>query len=321
MGRASQARQTVEEDGMMATVMSVTGPVEAGALGLTLMHEHLFLDLTKDTWTNNNFLTDPDLTLLELQRYKEVGGTTLVDQTTRGLGQDPRAVRDMAERSGLNIILGAGWYREPYYESYLYRWKTDQVAEQIIRDVSEGIVDSGVRAGIIGELGAHFQWISPVEERVLRAAGRAQKKTGVTLTLHSTRAPVGLDQLDILREEGVVPRRVVVGHAHSYPHHEYHVAVAQRGAFLTFDRMGITNEWERQRNVRLICEIIRAGFVKQLMLSQDVCYKSDLVAYGGLGYAFVPTGFSDILRAAGVTDEQLHQMLVENPRRALTGEA
>lgn len=304
----------------MATVMTVTGPISADQLGLTLMHEHLFLDLTKDTWNNNNFLSDPDLTLQELQRYKDAGGVTLVDQTNRGLGQDPLAVKDVAERSGLNIILGSGWYREPYYEAYLYRWKTDQIAEQITRDVTEGIDDTGVRAGIIGEIGAHFTWISPVEERMLRAAARAQKKTGVTLTLHATRAPLGLDQLDILQEEGVDPRRVVVGHAHSYPHHAYHVEVARRGAFLTFDRMGITNEYERQRNVRLIHELLDAGFVKHVMLSQDVCYKSDLVAYGGLGYAFVPRGFADILREAGVTDEQLQQMLVDNPRRALTGE-
>jgi predicted metal-dependent phosphotriesterase family hydrolase len=303
----------------LATVMTVTGPISADQLGYTLMHEHLFLDLTKDTWTNNNFLSDPDLTLVELERYRQAGGVTLVDQTNRGLGQDPRAVRQMAERSGLNIILGCGWYREPYYESYLYRWKTDQVAEQMVSDLTEGIVDTGVRAGIIGEIGAHFTWISPVEERVLRAAGRAQRRTGVTVTLHSTRAPLGLDQLDILQEEGVDPRRVVVGHAHSYPHHSYHAEIARRGAFLTFDRMGITNEWERQRNVRLIRELLEAGHVKHVMLSQDVCYKSDLVAYGGLGYAFVPGQFSDILREAGVTDEQLHQMMVENPRRALTG--
>jgi phosphotriesterase-related protein len=226
----------------------------------------------------------------------------------------------MAERSGLNVVLGCGWYREPYYEPYLYRWKTDQIAEQMGRDIAEGIDDTGVRAGIIGEIGAHFTWISPVEERVLRAAARAQKKTGVTLTLHSTRAPLGLDQLDILREEGVDPRRVVVGHAHSYPYHEYHVEVARRGAFLTFDRMGITNEYERQRNIRLICEMLDDGLVRHVMLSQDVCYKSDLLAYGGTGYGFVPGEFAVLLRQAGVTDEQLHQMLVDNPRRALTGE-
>src|SRR5215210_153457 len=163
----------------MATVMTVRGPVPAEQLGLTLMHEHLFLDLTRDTWTNNKFLSDPELTLLELQRFKDVGGTTLVDQTTRGLGQDPRAVQEIAERSGLNIILGAGWYREPYYEPYLYRWKTDRIAEQIAREVSEGVGDTGVGGGIMGESGGRLQWVSRVGERVLGAAGRAQKRDGV----------------------------------------------------------------------------------------------------------------------------------------------
>jgi phosphotriesterase-related protein len=155
---------------------------------------------------------------------------------------------------------------------------------------------------------------------MLRAAGRAQKKTGVTMTLHGTRAPIGLDQLDILKEEGVDPNRVVVGHAHSYPYHAYHAEIAKRGAFMTFDRMGVTNAYERARNVRLIRELLDAGYVKHLMLSHDVCYKSDLQAYGGLSYDFIPTGLVGILREAGVTDEQIHQMMVLNPRRALTGE-
>jgi phosphotriesterase-related protein len=304
----------------MGTVMTVTGPVPAEKLGYTLMHEHLFLDLSADYWDNNRFLRDPELTQQELERYKRAGGVSLVDQTNRGLGRDPLAVKEMAERTGLNIILGSGWYREPFYEPYLNRWKTDQIAEQIVRDVTEGIDDTGVRAGIIGEIGAHATWVSPVEERVLRAAARAQKKTGVLLTLHATRAPVGLDQLDILTEEGVDLRRVVVGHVQSYPYHSYHAEIVRRGASLTFDRMGVPIEFERQRNIRLIRELIDAGHVTRVMLSQDVCLRSDLVAYGGLGYGYVPGELSRIMREAGVTDEQLHQMMVENPRRALSGE-
>lgn len=304
----------------MATVMSVTGPVSGDKLGYTLIHEHLFLDLSRDYWDNNRLLRDPELTQQELERYKRAGGVSLVDQTNRGLGRDPLAVKDMAERTGLNIILGSGWYREPFYEPYLHQWRTDQVAEQIIRDLTEGIDDTGVRAGIIGEIGAHSTFVAAVEERVLRAAARAQKKTGVLLTLHATRSPVGLEQLDILTEEGVDLRRVVVGHAQSYPHHSYHAEVVRRGASLSFDRMGVPIEFERQRNIRLIRQLIEGGHVKQVMLSQDVCLRSDLVAYGGLGYAFVPGELSRIMREAGVTDEQLHQMMVGNPRRALTGE-
>ena len=108
--------------------MTVTGPVEASNLGFTLMHEHLLLDLLKDSWSVNNLLYEPELAYLEVMRCKNAGGVTLVDQTNRGLGQDPVAVKKLAERTGLNVILGCGWYREPYYEQHLNYWYVDQIA-------------------------------------------------------------------------------------------------------------------------------------------------------------------------------------------------
>src|SRR5262249_31726814 len=162
---------------MTASVMTVTGPVAADQLGFTLIHEHLLLDLMRDAWIGNNILNDPELAALELQRYRDAGGVSLVDQTNRGLAQDPVAVKRIAERTGVQIILGGGWYRETYYEPYLNRWKTDQVANQMVTDITEGIDGTGVRAGVIGEIGAHATWVSAVEERVLRAAGRAHRRT------------------------------------------------------------------------------------------------------------------------------------------------
>jgi len=305
---------------MSSTVMTVTGPIAAEALGFTLIHEHLLLDLMRDAWIGNHILNDPELTLLELQRYKDAGGVSVVDQTNRGLGQDPLAVRDIAVRSGLHIVLGCGWYREPYYEPYLQRWRTDQVADQMVADVTAGIDDSGVRAGIIGEIGAHATWITPSEERVLRAAGRAHRRTGVTITLHATRAPLGLEQLDILKEEGVDPRRVVVGHAQSYPFFEYHAEIARRGAFISFDRMGATNRYDHHKTMRMVKAVLDAGLAANLVLSHDVCYRSDLVTYGGHGYAYISSQLPAALREIGVGEDVFQQLMVDNPRRALSGE-
>ena len=299
--------------------MTVSGPIAADRLGFTLIHEHLLLDLMRDAWIGNNILNDPELALIELQRYKQAGGVTLVDQTNRGLAQDPLAIKDLAARSGVQIILGCGWYRETYYEPYLYRWKTDQIADQMVADITDGIDGTGVRAGIIGEIGAHFTWISPAEERVLRAAGRAHRRTGLTVTLHATRAPLGLDQLDILRDEGVDPRRVVVGHAQSYPVFEYHAEIARRGAFISFDRMGANNPYDLQKNLQLVRAVLDAGLEQHLVLSHDVCYRSDLVTYGGLGYTAISSHLPAALRDIGVSDQQLQRIMVDNPRRALTG--
>jgi phosphotriesterase-related protein len=149
---------------------------------------------------------------------------------------------------------------------------------------------------------------------------RAHRRTGVTIATHALNSPVGLDQLDILREEGVDPRRVIVGHAHSYPVHEYHVALARRGAFLSFDRMGVAQPYEHERMLQGIKELVEAGLAEHIVLSQDVCWRTDYVAYGGRGYAFVATGLREELRRLGIGDEAYHRMTVDNPRRALTGE-
>ena len=315
----------------MESVMTVTGPVPANELGFTLIHEHIYLDLMRDVWSGDGFLNDPNLTAEEIGAFKEAGGVTIVDQTSGGLrGNDhdlfpikhAEAVRQVAERTGVNIVLGCGWYRETYYEPSLWRKKTDEIAEELVVDLTEGIEGTDVRAGIIGEVGAHFTWLSPVEERVLRAAARAQKKTGVLLTTHSTRGPVGLDQLDILADEGVDPRRVSIGHCHSYPYLEYSAEIARRGAFICFDRMGNllkANDYEREKLLGLVGQILDAGLIDHLLFSHDVCYKKDYKAYGGPGYDFISTQLLGILGELGVDEEQFHRIMVENPRRALTG--
>ncbi|MBR61981.1 MAG: hypothetical protein CL904_04900 [Dehalococcoidia bacterium] len=304
----------------MTQVMTVTGPVEASNLGFTLMHEHLLLDLLKDSWSVNNLLYEPELAYLEVMRYKNAGGVTLVDQTNRGLGQDPVAVKKLAERTGLNVILGCGWYREPYYEQHLNYWYVDQIAEQMISDITEGIDDSGVKAGIIGELGAHEKWVSPVEERVLRAGARAHHMTGLTIATHGTNSPVALDQLDILKEEKVDLNRVVVGHCGSWPYPEFHDEIIKRGAWLSFDNLSDTNPYELKKCLTLIKHAIKEGNLDRILLSHDVCYRTHYVSYGGCGYDFISTRLFEHLAAIGFTDEMFHQVMVDNPMKALTGE-
>ena len=324
---------------MSSEVMTVTGPVKSDQLGFTLIHEHVYLDLMRDTWDGRGYLNDPEIAEIELKRYKDAGGVTLVDQTSGGLTENDQdllfdaelnhlkhanAVRDVAQKTGLNIILGCGWYRESYYEPRLWRMKTEQIAEEMVRDLTEGIDGTDVRAGIIGEIGAHFNWLSAIEERVLRAAARAQLKTGVGLTTHATRGPQGLEQLDVLQQEGVDPRRVAIGHSGGFPIHRYHEEIAKRGAYITFDRMGNlknANEFDANRTLNLIKMVIDAGYIKNLLLSHDVCYRADYDIYGGSGYDYLSIhGLSLLSSKIGLTEEQFHTIMVDNPRRLMTGE-
>ena len=253
----------------MPTVMSVTGPVDADELGFTLIHEHIFLDLRNDVWLADRMLNDPELAYEELMRYKDAGGVTLVDQTSGGLRgnknrilpiKHPLAIRDMAERTDLQIILGCGWYREPYYEEYLHRAKTDEIAEEIVQECEVGIEDTDVRAGFIGEIGSHSNYISAVEERVFRAAARAQMQTGLSLTTHQSEGDVALDQLDILEHEGVDLRRVICRHIASGVSHEYPAALAKRGAFFSIEGIGSFRPRYQEEVIQRILYVIKQGY-------------------------------------------------------------
>jgi phosphotriesterase-related protein len=175
-----------------------------------------------------------------------------------------------------------------------------------------------VRAGIIGEIGCD-RYVSAPEERVLRAAARAHLRTGATITTHAARWPVGHAQLDLLAEEGVDPARVIVGHCDMVPDPAYHLALARRGAFVQYDTIQGENEWETGRRVEWIRALVDAGFEHQVLLSHDVCLRTDLAAYGGPGYAFLLTGFRARLLEAGLPDALVEALLRDNPRSALTG--
>ncbi|MCA1647110.1 MAG: phosphotriesterase-related protein [Chloroflexi bacterium] len=305
----------------MTDVVSVLGPVPAEKLGVTLTHEHMILDLCRVTRDASQILNEVPLAVKELGFFSAAGGASVVEVTNRGLGRDPLALAEIARLTGLNVIMGAGWYREPFYDRSIYERTTNEIADEIVRDVTVGVDAAGIRAGIIGEIGADLHYVSPAEERVLRAAARAHQHTGVTITTHGVRSPVGLAQLDILEDEGVDLRRVIIGHCDFYPHPDFHLAVARRGAFVQFDSIGRGfYEWDVSQRLDWVLRLIGQGFLQRILLSHDVCMKPHLHAYGGQGYDYVLTSFVPRLREAGLSPAQIHTLTVDNPRSALTGE-
>jgi phosphotriesterase-related protein len=277
------------------------------------------IDLARVTRNFEHFLHDVRLATLEANRFRDAGGSTIVDLTNRNLGRNPLALCAISEQTGLNIVMGCGWYREPYYDRDVYDKSTNQLADEIVSDLLEGVDGTGIRAGIIGEIGSDDRRpISPAEERSFRAAARAHRKTGATISTHAAFSRVGLDQLDLLEEEGVEPRRVIIGHAGHMSDPDYHAALARRGAWVQFDRIRGIHEWDVTRYVELIQEFLYRGFLRQLLLSHDVCMLPHLRAYGGTGYDFLLANFVPRLRAAGLSQAEIDTLLIENPRAALT---
>lgn len=310
----------------MAHVQTVLGAIDPGELGFTLPHEHTQIALwhIPDRWDYWQLTRDEPVILEELARFQAAGGDGLVDLTPAGVGRDPGWLAGLARASGLHIVMSAGWYRGAYYPATLDldRRSVDSLADEMVREATDGVGETGVRPGILGEIGTDKPWVSASEERVHRAVARAARRTGLAITTHAVMSPVGIDQLALFEAEGADPTRVVIGHADSYPHLAHYLAIVERGASVEFDFLGMSfTPQERHgegRIVELLCELLARGHVERVLLSHDVCHDSQLRRYGGNGYTYLSESFLPRLREAGVSDADIETMTIANPRRLLT---
>jgi phosphotriesterase-related protein len=307
-------------------VQTVRGPIEPADLGWTLPHEHTAIALwhVPNRWDYWELRRDEPVIVEELAAFRAAGGGTVVDLTLPGVGREPGWLVRLSEATGLHFVMGCGWYRDAYYpaEALIDRRSVGALADELVREATEGLGESGIRPGIIGEIGTDKPWILPREERVHRAAARAARRTGLAITTHAVQSTVGLDQLDVFEAEGADLSRVVVGHADSNPSLDYHLAIVERGASLEFDFLGMNfTPLERHgepRIVESICELLARGHVERVLLSQDVCHDSQLRRYGGNGYTYLADSFLPRLREAGVSDAEIATITVDNPSRLLT---
>lgn len=304
------------------SIQTVLGPIEPADLGVTLMHEHTLVDAWE--WGGrlgyDSTVDDEELLVEELAFYRDAGGSALVDVTPIGLRRDPSGMRRLAQATGLHIIMGCGWYRERVYPAYIHELSTNALAEMLVKELEEG-VEGGIRPGIIGEIGTERFHVTPAEEKVFRAAARAQRATGASVTTHTTHfGDLAHEQMDILLEEGVPPERIVIGHLGERRGVKGELAIAERGVYVEIDHVGrpasagTQPEWRRARNV---AELVQAGYLDRVLISMDICANSLLHWNGGHGFDYLLTTFVPLLREEGLTDEQIRIILVDNPIRVL----
>ena len=299
-------------------VMTVRGPVDPGELGITLSHDHLLSDGWGFRQLYEAIVDDEDIAVEEAKRYAAAGGRTICDPTNIGIGRDPAALRRISERAGINIVMGAGWYREMVYPDYISREMPDVLAARLVGEITGGVGDTGVRPGFIGEIGTERGHITPATERVFRAAARAHRQTGCPLLTHTTHwGELAIDQVDLLGEEGVAPAHIIISHLGDRRGIKWWLPIAERGAWLNIDNLAFVQGYAplefRADNVAGLCA---EGLAGQIMLSNDICELGQLAAYGGPGYANVIENFVPMLRARDVSEDDIHQMTVANPARA-----
>ena len=342
--------------------MTVLGPVASTALGVTLPHEHLFLDLRNQFQApvdpeqrrlseqpvgpanlpllrhnpyavrDNLVLDDLELMVAEAGYFKNQGGTTIVDCTSVGIRRSPRELAALARRTGLNIVAGCGYYTHNTHPPGVRDWPAERIADEMIRDLLEGIGDTGVRAGIIGEIGTSDP-LHPQEAKHLRAAARAFHQTNAAVYVHADPwGTTGRDAARVLLDDGVPPSKIVVCHIDVAFQLPYLRSLVDLGVFVEFDSFGkefqipvagrafargpFARDAER---VRVVQQVLDWGAARQVLLTTDICLKCLLHRYGGRGYDHLLQSVVPRLLAAGLDRATIDGFLVENPRRLLAG--
>ena len=338
-------------------VQTVLGTMAPDAIGVTLPHEHLLIDfkvmfaepaaagdkgrawepvgLANLGWVRQNFNANLDnLRLLdervaqdEILLFKHAGGRTVVDPTPKTIGRDPLALARIARATGLNVVMGAGYYVANSHPPDMDRRTEDELAREMIGDVTAGVGDTGVRAGLIGEIGTTYPWTEN-ERKVLRAAIATQRETGAPLMIHPGRHPdMPMQLAEFVQKNGGDLRRTIMCHiCRTISDVRAVIALAQTGIWLEYDLFGMENSFYPYNpsfdmpndggRMAHVLALIEAGHGDQILMSHDIAYKTSLVKYGGYGYHHLLVNVVPRLRAKGVDDAGLTRLLVENPARA-----
>ena len=339
-------------------VQTVLGPVSPDALGPVMAHEHLLIDFSsmfkppsdasqqaladepitlsnlgwvRYNWFSNRenlLLSDEETAVAEALLYKRAGGGTIIDATTIGIGRDPLALTRIARATGLNVIMGAGYYVDLTHPPEMDGLSESDLHRQIVDEIVTGVGDTAVKAGIIGEIGCTWP-LTENERKVLRASARAQRDTGAAILIHpgrDKRAPGEI--LGVLDEAGADLGRTVMGHLdRTVFDFDGLVRLAKSGCYLEYDLFGHESSFyplsdidmpsDAQR-MDVITRLVDEGYAKRLVIAHDICTKHRLVAYGGHGYAHILESIVPRLRKRGLSEEDTHSILVANPARILS---
>lgn len=288
------------------------------------------------TTRDNLLLADERLAIEELGHFHRAGGSAVVDVTSIGLKRDPAALFRASRATGLHIVMGGGCYVERAHPDWVSEASVEELARTFADDIWRGAEGTRLRSGMIGEIGVSgFAKGSTVkeghmtaqEEKVLRAGGRAAVETGACVSVHvDLRSLGGYEVLDKLEDEGMDPNRVVLCHMDFVEDPVYHRDLAGRGAYLEFSSFGREYYYDGaglswghdHAKLETVARLVDDGFAERILISQDVCMKMDLLAYGGNGYGHVSTTIVERMRRRSIDEDVLYTILVENPRRALT---
>ncbi|MBI9044145.1 MAG: TatD family hydrolase [Anaerolineaceae bacterium] len=346
---------SIEQD-HKSDVMTVQGWMPVKEMGISLTHEHIITDgsvwfeepdeknhhlrdvpVDKSLYTelrvnahvniDNNSMQDVDVAVEELKHFRELGGRTVCEVSCKNIGPFPQKLLKISQTSDVNIIMPTGFYYQASHPQRVKNMNIQQLADEMIQDIRVGMNGTSIKAGLIGEIGITPDF-TPEEIKCLRAAVQAGHETQTPVTIHQPSFERKANRvIDIIREEKGDLEHIIIGHmcasGEDFP---YQVNVLLNGVFIAYDLIGSDLYYPSiqrgqptdEENARNIKRLIDAGFIDQILISHDIFIKICLKHYGGRGYGHILENFVPRLKQLGITEEEIHTILVKNPARVFT---
>lgn len=308
------------------TVRTVLGDVEE--LGITYAHEHLFMTGGWPVRNEPDYRLDSlDAAVVEVTEAQRLGLSAVVEMTPLGFGRSPSLMKELAERTGLHVIAVTGFHKSGYYSDmhWMHRYSVDEITELLVAEIDQGMDEYGLvgplvrrssaRAGAIKIATAYHSFGRGVA-RLVGAVAAAARRTGVPVVTHCDKGTMGHELLDALASEGVAADRVVLGHIDHNPDAGYLASLAERGAYLAFDRPGRVKYGPDSAIVTLVAELAERGLEDRVLFGMDLARRSYWPSLGGgPGLTYLLERFVPRLEAAGL-GEVAKAALIGNPRAA-----
>ena len=322
------------------SIQTVSGLLKTENLGIVLPHEHVICDYrlcksfqnyTSPPWGSYMHLDDPEIMAQELRIFRENGGGCVVDVTCNGWGRDPLALKEVSNRSGVQIVSCTGFYVEDCMPQWVSKSSVEKLSEWIVREikvgcyVKQGNIISDVKAGII-KTSFSRPIFSGNELKGLKAVVLAHHETGAPITTHNSGSirfelkggNIGLQLLDVLEAEDVEPDSVIIGHTDENPDQRNLTEILERGSWVQFDTIGKENYILDETRAELLNRLRENGFTDRILISQDRNRKPMLSYYGGPGYSDIILRFIPMLMEKGFNETEIRKLMVVNPLKALT---
>ena len=313
---------STQQTSLEGKLMTVRGPIDPDEMGITLPHEHLLMHHTAPEIV----LADPDAMAEELSAFGRAGGGTVVEVSSRGLRRDPEGLKSISEQSGVHVVMACGYYKKAWHPEDMDGRTVDSLSEEMVADILDGVGDTGIHAGIIGEVGVTDS-LTGNERKSVIASARAQQETGAAINFHvhlldkPAEEDLRSQVMDLIASEGADLNRVVMSHFEPAEESlDYHERMASRGIYIEYDLFGMAalegpDIPDYRMESRAFRQLIDRGCLGRILISHDICFRKLLVRNGGWGYAHILDDVVPRLQANGITESEIHAILVDNPKR------